>query len=87
MSLDGNDRLRRIERLLRELRYECERGVMEREIPEESVQFGSIVPISNFLGRNHCVRGTFRLEPIHIGNAWARPDNNPMFKVIDGGKK
>ena len=38
-------RLERIERLLNELRYECERGMMEGEIDEQMV-FRFIVPLS-----------------------------------------
>jgi len=46
MSDPTNFRRERIERLLHELRYELERGMMEREI-EETMGFRFYVPLSN----------------------------------------
>ena len=46
MSDPTNFRQERIEKLLHELRYEVERGMMERDIPEE-MGFRFYVPISN----------------------------------------
>ena len=44
--MTDNFRMDRIERLLRELKYEVERGMMEREIMEE-IGFRFYVPFSN----------------------------------------
>ena len=41
-------RRERIEKLLTELRYEIERGIMEREI-DETIGFSFIVPVSNVI--------------------------------------
>ena len=46
MSDPTNFRQERIEKLLHELRYEVERGMMKRDIPEE-MGFRFYVPISN----------------------------------------
>lgn len=46
MSDGSNIRQERIEKLLFELRYEIERGMMEREI-DETMGFQFCVPISN----------------------------------------
>jgi hypothetical protein len=44
--MSANIRLERIEKLLHELRYEVERGMMEREI-DESMGFRFYVPFSH----------------------------------------
>lgn len=41
-----NFRMERIEKLLYELRYECERGMLEREIGEE-ITYEWIIPMSS----------------------------------------
>ena len=46
MAEPANIRQERIEKLLHELRYEIERGIMEREISEE-MTFNFIVPLSS----------------------------------------
>lgn len=46
--IDKNFRIERITKLLFELRYEVERGMMEREI-DETLYFQFIVPISGGL--------------------------------------
>lgn len=46
MADPTNFRQERIEKLLHELRYEVERGMMERDIPEE-MGFRFYVPLSN----------------------------------------
>lgn len=58
-----NYRMERIDRLLHELRYEIERGMMEGEI-DESLGFRFIVPISKQIpdGVVHC---EFRSRPVH----------------------
>ena len=57
-----NYRKERIDRLLQELRYEVERGVMEREI-EETITFQFVVPMSSSIpdGMVHC---RFATRPI-----------------------
>jgi len=54
-------RKERIERLLHELRYEIERGILEREIDEE-IGFRFIVPISQKI-RDGVVFCEFRTRP------------------------
>lgn len=55
-------RKERIERLLDELRYEVQRGMMEREV-DEYLGFRFIVPISNSIP-NGVVMCEFRTRPI-----------------------
>lgn len=57
-----NFRLERIEKLLHELRYEIERGLMEHEI-EEEIGFRFIHPLSRKIP-NGVVIGEFRLRPM-----------------------
>lgn len=57
-----NYRRERIERLLNELRYEVERGMMEREIDEE-MGFRFCVPISNKIP-DGVVFCEFRTRPV-----------------------
>ena len=61
MSETTNIRRERIERLLHELRYEVERGIMEREI-DEDLGFRFIVPISSKIP-NGVVFCEFRTRP------------------------
>ena len=62
MSETPNIRKERIERLLNELRYEVERGMMEREIDEE-MGFRFYVPISNKIP-DGVVFCEFRTRPV-----------------------
>lgn len=62
MAEPTNVRRERIERLLNDLRYEVERGVLEREIDEE-MGFRFYVPISNKI-RDGVVFCEFRTRPI-----------------------
>lgn len=62
MTETPNIRQERIERLLHELRYEIERGMMEREIPEE-MGFRFYVPISQAIP-DGVVFCEFRTRPI-----------------------
>ena len=59
---DGEWRMERIEKLLRELRYEVTRGMMEGEISEE-ITYGFIVPVSHAIP-NGVVRCEFRTHPL-----------------------
>jgi hypothetical protein len=74
---DLNYRLERIERLLSELRYEVERGMMEREI-DETIGFEFYVPISHSIpdGVVHC---QFRTRP--MSRMFAEP-GEPRLKVV-----
>jgi len=62
MADPTNIRRERIEKLLNELRYEVERGMMEREIDEE-MGFRFYVPISQKIP-NGVVFCEFRTRPI-----------------------
>lgn len=55
-------RRERIEKLLNELRYEVERGMMEREI-DETMTFRFFVPISNAIPGG-VVRCQFQTRPV-----------------------
>jgi hypothetical protein len=72
-------RRERIERLLQELRYEIERGMMEREI-DESLGFQFIVPRSTTFpdGIVHC---EFRTRPMPF---YAAPflDGGPRLRLV-----
>lgn len=58
-----NFRRERIEKLLHELRYEVERGILERDI-DETMNFDFYVPLSQSIpdGVVHC---QFRTRPVH----------------------
>lgn len=62
MADPTNFRRERIEKLLHELRYEVERGMMERDIDEE-IGFRFYVPISNKIP-DGVVFCEFRTRPI-----------------------
>ncbi len=62
MAETANVRQERIEKLLHELRYEIERGMMEREI-EEEMGFRFYVPISQAI-HGGVVFCEFRTRPI-----------------------
>lgn len=79
MAEQSNIRQERIERLLNELRYEIERGMLEREIDEE-LGFRFYVPFSQKIpgGVVFC---EFRTRPIphHL----THPDElEPRLKVV-----
>jgi hypothetical protein len=63
MTKTANIREERIERLLNELRYEIERGMIEREIGEE-ISFRFIVPLSSKIP-DGIVWCEFRTKPVH----------------------
>jgi hypothetical protein len=72
-------RRQRIEKLLYELRYEVERGMMEREI-DETLTFNFYVPISNVIP-DGVVRCQFATRPIprHMMSAG---DLQPRLKLV-----
>lgn len=61
MTDKPNYRWERIERLLTELRYEVERGMMEGEV-DETIGYRFVVPISKQI-RNGVVMCEFRTRP------------------------
>jgi hypothetical protein len=62
MADPTNFRRERIEKLLYELRYEVERGMLEREI-DETITFGFFVPISQSIP-DGVVKCEFRTRPV-----------------------
>lgn len=83
MTTDAQMRMERIERLLRELRYEVERGMMETEI-DESIRYEFIVPVSRQL-KEGVVWCRFETRPVHRGSAMGRHLNpEPRLKLVDG---
>lgn len=64
-ELKGSYRLERIKRLLDELRYEVERGMMDREIDSETLVYRWVVPHSStFPNRQAGVICEFRTRPV-----------------------
>lgn len=79
MSETTNVRRERIERLLNELRYEVERGMLEREIDEE-MGFRFYVPLSNKI-RDGVVFCEFRTRP--VPRHMMTPDDiQPRLRVV-----
>jgi hypothetical protein len=74
---DLNYRLERIERLLSELRYEIERGMMQREI-DETITFSFYVPRSHSIP-DGVVFCEFRCRP--IPSIYMEP-GEPVLKVV-----
>lgn len=74
-----NFRKERIEKLLHELRYEVERGMMENEI-DEQLGFRFVVPISREI-REGVVMCEFRTRPMHR-SAIDIDDLQPRLRVI-----
>jgi hypothetical protein len=72
-------RQERIEKLLHELRYEIERGMMENEI-EEELGFRFIVPISRHI-RDGVVQCEFRTRPMHR-SAMNIEDLEPRLRIV-----
>lgn len=79
MSDETNVRKERIQRLLRDLRYEVERGIMERDIKEE-IGFRFVVPISNTI-KDGIVVCEFRTRPTLRG-AMSPDDLQPRLRVV-----
>jgi hypothetical protein len=84
MADPSNFRMERIEKLLSELRYEIERGMMEQDI-DETIGFSFFVPRSIQIpgGVVHCVFHT-RPVPHHMMPGGAI---EPRLKLMKGGKK
>jgi hypothetical protein len=80
-----NYRLERIERLLDELKYEVTRGMMEGELPDETMHFRFMVPISKAI-RDGMVICEFRTRPVtreHGMFAGLEP-MGPKLKIVKG---
>ncbi len=76
----SNFRMERIERLLQELRYEVERGMLEREI-DETITFGFFVPISQTIP-NGVVKCEFRARP--VPHYYAIGEVRPRLRLVKG---
>ena len=81
MSDPTNFRMERIEKLLHEVRYEVERGMVEREIGEE-ISFRFIVPISCKIP-DGVVVCEFRSRPQPRGY-YGLDDFQPRLKLVKG---
>lgn len=75
-----NYRQERIERLLQELRYEIERGMMEREI-DETLGFRFVVPISRAIP-DGVVVCEFRARPAHKAEVLGAGLHEPRLRVV-----
>lgn len=79
MADPTNFRRDRIEKLLHELRYEVERGMLERDIDEE-MRFRFYVPLSNKIP-NGVVFCEFRTKP--VPRVMMSPeDMQPRLKLV-----
>lgn len=74
-----NFRRERIEKLLLELRYEVERGMMERDI-DETMDFRFYVPISNVIA-DGVVFCEFRTRPVPRHMIYS-DDLQPRLKLV-----
>lgn len=79
MADPTNFRRERIEKLLHELRYEVERGMLEREI-DEQMGFRFIVPISSNIPKGVVVC-EFRTRPMPA-HAVSMDDLTPRLRVV-----
>lgn len=78
---DAEFRMNRIERLLRELQHEIQRGFMEKEI-DERISFTFIVPVSRQItdGVVHC---SFETRPVHRHSIVGRClDMKPRLELV-----
>lgn len=81
MADELNIRMERIQRLLGELRYECERGMMENEV-DETFHYQFFVPISRSL-EGGVVMCRFETRPILAAHMpWNGGDYEPRLKVV-----
>jgi hypothetical protein len=84
MTDPTNFRRERIEKLLHELRYEVERGMLERDI-DETIEFRFYVPISQAIP-DGVVFCKFQTRPIHC-YMMEMGAIEPRLKLIVGDKK
>lgn len=78
-------RKQRIEKLLYELRYEIERGMMENEI-EEELHFRFYVPISRNI-KNGVVACRFETRPVPAHMVDPRDGLQPRLRVVGSGEQ
>jgi len=74
-----NFRRERIEKLLHELRYEVERGMLERDI-DETLTFRFYVPVSRRIPGG-VVRCEFSSRPVHHLDVFAH-DLEPRLRLV-----
>jgi hypothetical protein len=85
MADPTNFRMERIEKLLHELRYEIERGMLEREI-DETLGFRFYIPISNSIP-DGVVFCEFRTRPItRLQMLSHGMEATPRLKLVAGGR-
>lgn len=82
MSDPTNFRKERIEKLLHELRYEVERGMMENEI-DETLHYRFVVPISRAIP-DGVVACMFETRPTHRHMAFDQDALQPRLRVVKG---
>ncbi len=81
MNDNTNFRKERIEKLLYELHYEIERGMIEGDI-EETLNFHFYVPISKMI-KDGVVYCKFNTRPIHR-HMMNETDIEPRLKLVKG---
>ena len=77
--MDDKFRMERIEKLLHELRYEVERGMMERDV-DEHLTFRFVVGTSRKIP-NGVVACEFRTRPTPMGH-FSPDDLEPRLRVV-----
>lgn len=76
-----NIRMERIQRLLQELRYECERGMMENEV-DETFHYQFFVPVSRSI-KDGVVMCRFETRPIPASHMpWSGGEYEPRLRVV-----
>lgn len=76
-----NFRMERIQKLLHELRYEVERGMMENEV-DETIHYQFFVPISRTFS-DGVVQCRFETRPIQRQHLpWNGGEFEPRLKVV-----
>lgn len=81
MTTDARMRVDRIDRLLRELRYEIERGIMDNEISEQ-MSYDFVIPMSRTMS-NGCVVFQFRLFPTGADYAAGHYRKPVKLRIVD----
>lgn len=84
--IEKNFREERIERLLKELKYEVELGLVQREIPED-MSFQFIFPMSQYI-KGGVVLCEFKMRAKHYYEAFGLlgEDFKPKLRVVKGGE-
>ena len=85
MTDKTNFRMERIGKLLHELRYEVERGILEQDI-DETIGFEFYVLLSRAIpnGVVHC---QFRTRPIPRHMMMGAMELEPRLRLVKGGKE